>query len=115
MMTNVVQVDESCFSRKPKVCKSSILILISASSWTCTSQSSVVDISHTPTLGYVYVVYQRDAATLLPIIQQHTKPSTEVHSDQWVAYNMSSLPNVSTHRTVNPSQPPRARVAEECT
>ena len=64
----------------------------------------MVDISHTPALGYMQVVNQRDAATLLPIIQQHTKPSTEVHSDEWAAYNnMSSLPNVSTHRTVNHS------------
>ena len=32
----------------------------------------MVDTSHTPALGYVQVVPQRDAAALLPIIQQHT-------------------------------------------
>ena len=64
----------------------------------------MVDISHTPALGYVQLVQQRDAATLLPIIQQHTRPGTEVHSDEWAAYNnVSSLPTVSTHRTVNHS------------
>lgn len=64
----------------------------------------MVDTSHTPALGYVEVVQQRDAATLLPIIQQHTKPGTEVWSDQWAAYNtVSTLPTVSRHRTVNHS------------
>ena len=64
----------------------------------------MVDTSHTPALGYMEVVQCRDAATLLPIIQQHTKPGTEVQRDQWAAYNsVSSLPNVSTHRTVNHS------------
>ena len=64
----------------------------------------MVDVSHSPALGYVQVVHQRDAATLLPIIQQHTKPNTEVHSDEWAAYNnVASLPNVSTHKTVNHS------------
>ena len=64
----------------------------------------MVDVSHSPALGYVEVVQQRDAATLLPIIQQHTKPSTEVHSDEWAAYNnVARLSNVSTHKTVNHS------------
>ena len=64
----------------------------------------MVDTSHTPALGYVEVVAQRDAATLLPIIQQHTRPGTEIHSDEWAAYNnVSTLPTVSSHRTVNHS------------
>ena len=50
------------------------------------------------------VVAQRDAATLLPLIQQFTKPGTEVWSDEWSAYhNVGTLPNVSTHQTVNHS------------
>ena len=50
------------------------------------------------------VVPSRDAATLLPIIQQYTKPGTEVWSDEWSAYsNVNSLTTVSRHRTVNHS------------
>ena len=64
----------------------------------------MVDVSQTPALGYMEVVHQRDAATLLPIIQAHVAPGTVVHSDQWAAYNrISSLPNVSSHSTVNHS------------
>ena len=62
------------------------------------------DTSHTQALGYMEVVAQRDAATLLPIIQAHLAPGTIIHSDQWAAYNqVSSLPNVGSHSTVNHS------------
>ena len=64
----------------------------------------MVDVSHTPALGYMELVQQRDASTLLPIIQQHTAPGTVIHSDQWRSYNgVSQLPYVSSHRTVNHS------------
>jgi len=64
----------------------------------------MVDTSHTPALGIVEIVDQRDAATLLPIIQRHTKPGTEIWSDEWAAYNnATSLPNISSHSTVNHS------------
>ena len=50
------------------------------------------------------IVQRRDAATLLPIIQAHTAPGTIIHSDEWSAYNqVSSLPTVSSHSTVNHS------------
>ena len=61
----------------------------------------LVDTSHTLALG---VVAQRDAATLLPIIQAHVAPGTIIHFDQWAAYNqVSSLSNVGSHSTVNHS------------
>ena len=64
----------------------------------------MVDVSHTPALGYMKLVQQRDAITLLPIIQQHTAPGMVIHSDQWRSYNgVSQLSNVSSHRTVNHS------------
>ena len=49
-------------------------------------------------------VVQRDAATLLPIINAHVAPSTIVHTDEWAAYNcVGTLPNVASHLTVNHS------------
>ncbi len=64
----------------------------------------MVDTSHTPALGILELVDQRNAATLLPIIQRHTKPRTEIWSNEWAAYNnVTSLPNVSSHSTVNHS------------
>ena len=64
----------------------------------------LVDTSHTPALGYMEIVQQRDAATLLPIIQAHTAPGTIIHSDDWSAYRrVASLPAVASHSTVNHS------------
>ena len=64
----------------------------------------LVDMSHSPALWYMEVVPRRDAATLLPILNAHIGPGTEVWSDQWSAYNrVGSLSNVSRHRTVNHS------------
>ena len=64
----------------------------------------MVDISVTPALDYMEIVAQRDAATLLPIIQQHVANGSTVWSDEWAAYNkIASLPNVSSHGVVNHS------------
>ncbi len=55
-------------------------------------------------LGYMQIVSDRTAQTLLPLIQQHARPGTEVHIDQWRTYsNVASLPNVGSHATVNHS------------
>ena len=43
----------------------------------------MVDVTHIPAIGYMEIVDQRDAATLLPIIQQHINPGTTVWSDMW--------------------------------
>ena len=64
----------------------------------------MVDVSQSPALGFMQVVPQRTAATLLPLIQQHVAPGMVIHSDQWASYNqVGTLPNVSAHRTVNHS------------
>ena len=64
----------------------------------------MVDTSTSPAVGYMEVVPQRNAATLLPIIQSHIQPGTIIHSDQWRAYNqVNALPNVASHSTVNHS------------
>ena len=50
--------------------------------------------------GFLIPVPQRDAATLLPIIQQWIAPGTTIHSDMWGAYNQ--LMNIGyQHGTVN--------------
>ena len=64
----------------------------------------MVDVSHAPALGYMEIVQDRQAATLLPIIQQHVQRGTVIHSDQWSSYSqVSTLPNVQQHETVNHS------------
>jgi len=50
------------------------------------------------------IVPQRDAATLLPLINTHVAPGTIIHSDEWAAYNrVQRLSNVSSHDVVNHS------------
>ena len=64
----------------------------------------MVDTSHSPALGYMEIVQQRDAVTLLPIIQRHVAPGTDVRSDEWRAYSrVAQLPNVASHATVSHS------------
>ena len=60
----------------------------------------IVDISTRPATGYMQLVAQRNAATLLPIIQQHVHPGTVVHSDEWAAYSRISAAGY-THSSVN--------------
>ena len=50
------------------------------------------------------LVPNRQAATLLPIIQQHVNPRSIAHSDERRAYTtVVALPNVASHGTVNHS------------
>ena len=62
------------------------------------------DRSHTPALGVMRIVPNRSATTLLPIIQQHVRSGSTVHSDEWAAHNcVQRLPSVGRHRVVNHS------------
>ena len=47
----------------------------------------MADTSQQPALGYMQIVPNRTASTLLPIIQAHIAPGTTVHSDEWPAYS----------------------------
>ena len=56
----------------------------------------MVDVSHTPALGYMQIVPDRSAAATLLIIRQHLRNGTIVQSDQWSSYcQVSTLPNVA--------------------
>ena len=53
----------------------------------------MVDTSKRPALGYMEVVQQKTAATLLPVINSHVAPGTVVQTDEWRSYRrVSSLP-----------------------
>ena len=112
----VVQIDESLFRHKPKVNEMKDLVhklkLIfcqfkhhrgrptTEKIWVF----GLVDTSQIPALGYMEIVPQRDAATLLPLINAHVAPGTIIHSDEWAAYNrVQRLSNVSSHDVVNHS------------
>ena len=61
----------------------------------------IVSLEYTPARGYFQVVERRDAATLLPIVKRCLLPGTEVHTDNWAAYNrLIGLPNVRGHQLV---------------
>ena len=50
-------------------------------------------------------VPNRNAATLIPLIQKYIAPNTTIHSDCWKAYRgISALPENYTHLTVNHSK-----------
>ena len=48
----------------------------------------------------MFVVQRRDAATLMPLIMQHINQKTEIHSDEWRAYNRIKHEEYD-HYTVN--------------
>ena len=53
--------------------------------------------------AFLVEVPRRDAATLLPIIQQQVLPGTTVWSDQWQAYRQITQQTGLAHDTVNGS------------
>ena len=91
-----VQIDESCFSHKPKFHRGRAPI---KPLWVF----GIVDTSTTPSLGYMEIVESRNAHTLLPIIRKVVYPQTIVHSDQWKAYYNIEKELGLSHYTVNHS------------
>ena len=94
----VVEIDESLFSHKVKAHRGHPPrkeIWVFGIVDTCTS--------HQPALGYMQIVPQRNAATLLPIIQSHVQPGSIVHSDEWRAYSKIQSQLHLQHNTVNHS------------
>ena len=64
----------------------------------------MIDTSIGPAVGYMRLVQDRTAATLMAIISAHVTPGTEVWSDQWESYhNVGTIPGVTAHHTVNHS------------
>lgn len=56
--------------------------------------------------GFLQIVPDRSAATLLPLVEQYIAPGSIIISDQWAAYNNIAAINVNPpfqHRTVNHS------------
>ena len=52
----------------------------------------------------VFLELNRNADTLLPIIEQYIRPNTEIHSDLWRAYGgIRALPEGYIHLQVNHS------------
>ncbi|XP_019863338.1 PREDICTED: uncharacterized protein LOC100639804 [Amphimedon queenslandica] len=93
----VVQIDESLFRHKPKHHRGR-----------ATRQElwvfGMVDTSFQPSLGFMQLVPNRQAATLYPIIQAHVANGTTVYSNEWSAYRqVASLPQVAAHQMVNHS------------
>lgn len=89
----VIQIDESCFSHKPKHHRG-------RGPHTPIWVFGILDTSTSPGIGYMEIVNKRDAATLLPIIQSVVQQGSIIHSDEWRAYN--NIHGLGfTHRTVN--------------
>ena len=51
----------------------------------------------------VNALEHRDAATLVPIIQQHIRPGSIVYSDEWSSYQSLNAATGLVHNTVNHS------------
>ena len=64
----------------------------------------IVDTQYTLALGYIEIVPNREAATLLPIIQSNVQRGSIIHSDELASYRrVASIPGVTAHGTVNHS------------
>lgn len=74
----VVQIDESLFRHKPKVCAVAWMYIHLLTSCYLQGPCQVFEMADTitPALGHLEVIQRHDAATLLPIINVHTVPAS---------------------------------------
>ena len=92
------QLDESCFSHKPKFHRGR---RPTTEIWVF----GIVDTSFRPSRAHLEIVRKRDAATLLPIIERVCRPGTIVHTDSWAAYRNNQTQSGFQHHQVNHSDP----------
>ncbi|KCZ80777.1 hypothetical protein H312_01784 [Anncaliia algerae PRA339] len=92
----ICQIDESLFCHKVKAHRGRPP---NAPLWVF----GIVDIDFKPARGYMEIVPDRSAATLLPIIRRVCRPGTIIHSDEWAAYNQISNILGFEHNSVNHS------------
>ena len=79
----ICEIDESCFRHKTKYHRGRAP---KRNQWVY----GIVDTSSTPATGFLRMVNRRDAATLLPIIQNVIGPGSVINSVQWCAYTTVS-------------------------
>lgn len=91
----ICQVDESLFSHKSKYQRGR---RSDNEIWVF----GICDTSFIPARGYVEIVPNRSANTLLPIISRICREGTIIHSDEWKAYSRL-IENGFIHQTVNHS------------
>ena len=102
----IVQIDESLFSHKAKyrhgrLPKEQIWVF------------GIVQTSYRPAMGFMEIVEDRSAETLLPIILNVVDKKLVIHSDEWKSYNEIQRSGYE-HKTVNHSLrfvEPETRVA----
>lgn len=63
----------------------------------------------TERIGFLQFVEDRSCVTLLPIIENHVLPGSEIHSDSWAAYMGGAIPAIPIippyiHKAVNHTQ-----------
>ena len=92
----VCQIDESLFSHKQKYHRGRAT---REPVWVF----GIVDTSFKFAKGYMEIVSDRSANTLLPIINRVCRPGTVIYSDEWAAYRQIQERLGFSHETVNHS------------
>ncbi|VUZ46556.1 unnamed protein product [Hymenolepis diminuta] len=60
----------------------------------------MVDTSTAPGIGYAQVVPSRDSNVLLPIIRRVIRSGSEIHTDEWPAYNALDPADEFIHKKI---------------